>query len=204
MQRRLQLPNLAFRGPSVPPKQMVTGNHTISLTGGTKLPQTPRFNQLWKWYKSGVSALPAIRDVQSSDWSSWNTGRNRPRRNVARHNRSRGDDGVIANGHAGKDRCRTTDPDVNTKTNWCSQGWTRRLRGMVVRVENRHQVPNQAIVTDFDAVSGHDRGPSVDEDARPPPGSIRTRVATFADGSYPAALPATQRSPSPSAEGTKC
>jgi hypothetical protein len=24
-----------------------SGNHTISLTGGTELPQTPRFNQLW-------------------------------------------------------------------------------------------------------------------------------------------------------------
>ena len=30
---------------------MATVNHTISLAGGTKLPQTRRFNQLWKWYK---------------------------------------------------------------------------------------------------------------------------------------------------------
>src|SRR5271155_4003234 len=52
MQCRLQLPNLAFRAfdhPSLP-KQMATGNHTISLAGGTELPQTRRFNQLWKWY----------------------------------------------------------------------------------------------------------------------------------------------------------
>src|SRR5271154_5842203 len=52
VQRRLQLPNLAFRAfdhPSLP-KQMATGNHTISLAGGTELPQTRRFNQLWKWY----------------------------------------------------------------------------------------------------------------------------------------------------------
>jgi hypothetical protein len=48
-------------------------------------------------------AAPAIRDVHRSDRSRWNTRRNRPRRNVARHNRSRGDDSVIANGHAGKD-----------------------------------------------------------------------------------------------------
>jgi hypothetical protein len=31
---------------------MATGNHTISLAGGTKLPQTRRFNQLWKWYQN--------------------------------------------------------------------------------------------------------------------------------------------------------
>src|SRR5271154_4053102 len=51
-QYHLQLPNLAFRAfdhPSLP-KQMATGNHTISLAGGTELPQTRRFNQLWKWY----------------------------------------------------------------------------------------------------------------------------------------------------------
>ena len=35
---------------------------------------------------------------------------------------------------------------------------------MVVRVENGYQVPDQGIVTDFDAVIGHDRGTSVDED----------------------------------------
>jgi hypothetical protein len=33
-----------------------------------------------------------------------------------------------------------------------------------VRIENGHQVPNQAIVTDHDAVIGHDRGINVDED----------------------------------------
>ena len=31
---------------------MATGNHTISLAGGTELPQTRRFDQLWKWYYS--------------------------------------------------------------------------------------------------------------------------------------------------------
>jgi hypothetical protein len=30
---------------------MVTEDHKISLTAGTKLPQTPRFNPLWKWYE---------------------------------------------------------------------------------------------------------------------------------------------------------
>src|ERR1700758_4928212 len=53
MQRRLQLPNLALRAfdhPS-PPKQMARWNHKISLPSGTKLPQTPRFNQLWKRYE---------------------------------------------------------------------------------------------------------------------------------------------------------
>src|SRR6516225_9055989 len=53
MQRRLQLPNLALRAfdhPS-PPKQMARWNHKISLPSGTKLPQTRRFNQLWKRYQ---------------------------------------------------------------------------------------------------------------------------------------------------------
>jgi hypothetical protein len=35
---------------------------------------------------------------------------------------------------------------------------------MVVRVENGHQVPDQAIVTEHNALIGHDRGTSVDED----------------------------------------
>jgi hypothetical protein len=35
---------------------------------------------------------------------------------------------------------------------------------MEVRVENGHQVPNQAIVTDLDTVSGDYRCASVDED----------------------------------------
>jgi hypothetical protein len=35
---------------------------------------------------------------------------------------------------------------------------------MVVRVENRCQVPDQAIVTDNDTVIGHDHRTSVDED----------------------------------------
>src|SRR5262249_55094218 len=59
MQRRLQLPNLALRAfdhPS-PPKQMAKWNHKISLPSGTKLPQTPRFNQLWKRYQ-GLPKLP--------------------------------------------------------------------------------------------------------------------------------------------------
>jgi hypothetical protein len=30
---------------------MVTEDHKISLAAGTKLPQNPRFNPLWKWYK---------------------------------------------------------------------------------------------------------------------------------------------------------
>src|SRR5207344_2869206 len=54
MQGRLQLPNLALRAfdhPS-PPKQMARWNHKISLPSGTKLPQTPRFNKLWKRYES--------------------------------------------------------------------------------------------------------------------------------------------------------
>jgi len=109
-------------------------------------------------------AAPAIRDIQSSDWSRWYTRHKCPRRNVAGHDRSARDDSVVANGHAGKDRRRTTDPDVATKTNWRKPGGTRRLHGMVVRVENCHQVPDQAIVTDFDAVAGHDRGTGVDED----------------------------------------
>jgi hypothetical protein len=36
---------------------------------------------------------------------------------------------------------------------------------MVVRVEDRHQVPDQAIVTDYDVVIRYDRGTSIDEDA---------------------------------------
>ncbi len=35
---------------------------------------------------------------------------------------------------------------------------------MVVRVENGHQVPDQAMVHDHDAVIGDDRGASGDED----------------------------------------
>jgi hypothetical protein len=149
---------------------MATGNHTISLAGGTELPQTRRFSQLWKRYKPGISALcyslatPAIRDIQSSYWSRWYARHKRPRRNVVRHDGSGRDDSVVANGHARKDRRRTTDPDVGTKTNWRNPGWTRRLCGMVVRVENSRQVPDQAIVTDNDTVIGHDSRTSVDED----------------------------------------
>jgi hypothetical protein len=109
-------------------------------------------------------AAPAIRDIQSSDWSRWYPCHERPRRNVFRHDRSRRDDGVVANGHAGKDCRRTTDPDVGAETNWRKPGWTRRLDRMVVRVENGHQVPDQAIVTDDNAVIVHDRGTSVDKD----------------------------------------
>jgi hypothetical protein len=71
---------------------------------------------------------------------------------------------VVANGHAGKNRRETTDPDVGTKTNWRNPSWTRWLHSMVVRVENGHQIPYQAIIADYYAVIGHDRGPSVDED----------------------------------------
>ena len=35
---------------------------------------------------------------------------------------------------------------------------------MVVRIENGHEVAEPAIVTEYDAVVGHDRGASVDED----------------------------------------
>jgi hypothetical protein len=54
----LQLPNLAFRAFDhlCLPKQMATWNHTISLAGGTELPQTRRFSQLWKWYYTGGTA----------------------------------------------------------------------------------------------------------------------------------------------------
>src|SRR5262249_20037938 len=57
MQRRLQLPNLALRAfdHSSPPKQMARWNHKISLPSGTKLPQTSRFNQLWKRYDTNGS-----------------------------------------------------------------------------------------------------------------------------------------------------
>src|SRR5208282_49272 len=65
MQCRLQLANLAFRAfdhPSLP-KQMAAGNHTISLAGGTELPQTRRFNQLWKWYEWEFSRRPRASSV---------------------------------------------------------------------------------------------------------------------------------------------
>src|SRR6516162_3811804 len=65
MQGRLQLPNLAFRAfyhPS-PPKQMARWNHKISLPSGTKLPQTPRFNQLWKRYESLRLSYEAIAEA---------------------------------------------------------------------------------------------------------------------------------------------
>jgi hypothetical protein len=39
---------------------MATGNHTISLAGGTELPQTRRFNRLWKWYQTGLGGVAAI------------------------------------------------------------------------------------------------------------------------------------------------
>jgi hypothetical protein len=146
------------------------GNHTFSLAGDTELPQTRRFSQLSKRYKPGIQVLrysraaPAIRDIQSSDRSRWHSRHKRPRRNVVRHDGAGRDDSVVANGHAGKDRRRTTDPDVGTKTNWRNAGWTRRFCGMVVRVENSRQVPDQAIVTDKDTVIGHDSRTSVDED----------------------------------------
>ena len=119
---------------------------------------------------TGIPALrysrpaPAVRDIQSSDGSRWYARDERPRRNVACHDRSGRDDSVIANGYAGKDRHRTTDPDVGTETNWRNPGWTRWLHGMMVKVENGHQVPNQTTITDYNAVIGYDRGTSVDED----------------------------------------
>ena len=109
-------------------------------------------------------AAPAIWDIQSSDWARWYAPHKRPRRNVVRYEGSGRDDGVVADGHAGKYCNRTTDPDVGTKTNWRNPGWTRRLCGMVVRVENRCQVPDQAIVTDNDTVIGHANRISVDKD----------------------------------------
>jgi hypothetical protein len=109
-------------------------------------------------------ATPAIRDIQSSYWSRWYTRHKRPRWNVVRNDGSGRDDRMVANGNARKDRRRTTDPDVGTKPNWRNPGWTRRLYGMVVRVENSHQIPDQAIVTDNDTVSGHDSRTTVDED----------------------------------------
>lgn len=42
--------------------------------------------------------------------------------------------------------------------------WGRRLQGVVVGVENRHQVPEQAIVTDYDLMVGYHGGTGVDED----------------------------------------
>jgi hypothetical protein len=109
-------------------------------------------------------AAPAVRDFESSDWSRWYARHKRSRRNVAGHDRSGRDDSVVANGHARKDHRRAADPDVGTKTNWRKPSWTRWLHGMVVGVENGYQVADQAIVTDYDAVIGYDRGTSVDED----------------------------------------
>jgi len=111
-----------------------------------------------------VAAPAIIWDIQRSNRPRWYAGHNRPGRNVVRHDRSGCDDSVVANGHAGKDRCRSTDPDVDTETNWRDPGRTRRFQGMVVGVKNGHQVPEPAIVTEYDAVIGHDRGTSVNED----------------------------------------
>src|SRR6516164_5997637 len=69
MQGRLQLPNLAFRAfyhPS-PPKQMARWNHKISLPSGTKLPQTPRFNQLWKRYQTMKTLLFMLSDFYDEE-----------------------------------------------------------------------------------------------------------------------------------------
>src|SRR6185312_13753543 len=72
---------------------------------------------------------------------------------------------MVANGHTGKDRSRTANPDVHTKTNGSKPNWTRRLDRMEVSVENGCQVSDQAIVSDNDALIGYDRGTTVDEDA---------------------------------------
>src|ERR1700682_460430 len=106
-------------------------------------------------------AAPAIRDIQRSDRSRWYARHHRPRRNVDRHDRSGRDDGVVANGHAGKDRRGTTDPDVDTKTNWRNPGRAGRFQGMVVRVENGHQGPKPAIVTEYEAAGGYRPGRDV-------------------------------------------
>jgi hypothetical protein len=54
---------------------MATGNHTISLVGGTKLPQTHRFNQIWKWYQTlstdqkrrlGILAVFALSELRDA------------------------------------------------------------------------------------------------------------------------------------------
>jgi hypothetical protein len=83
MQCRFQLANLAFRAfdhPSLP-KQMATGNHTISLAGGTELPQTRRFNQLWKWYEGCVAldASPPIIAAKACDRVKSAAGKKKPR-----------------------------------------------------------------------------------------------------------------------------
>jgi len=83
-------------------------------------------------------AAPSIGDIESSDWARRYARHKRPGRNVARHNRSSCDDSMVTYGNAGKDRCRPTDPDVVTKTNWRHPDWTRRLKGMVIRVEDGH------------------------------------------------------------------
>jgi hypothetical protein len=42
---------------------MARWNHKISLPSGTKLPQTPRFNQLWKRYESLRLSYEAIAEA---------------------------------------------------------------------------------------------------------------------------------------------
>jgi hypothetical protein len=111
-----------------------------------------------------VAAPAVVRDIQRPNRSRWYAGYHGPGRNVVRHDRSGRNDSVVANGHAGKDRCRSTDPDVDTETNWRDPRRTRRFQGMVVGVENGHQIPEPAIVTEYDAVIGYDRGTRVDED----------------------------------------
>jgi len=81
-----------------------------------------------------------------------------PRPNIARHDRPGRGDSVIANGHTERDRRRTTDPDIGATTNRRNPDWTRWLHAMVVRVENGYQVSDRAIVTDYHAMIGHDRG----------------------------------------------
>jgi hypothetical protein len=117
----------------------------------------------------GISALrnsfaaPAVRYIQGADWSRWYACHQRSRWNVTRHDRSGRDNSVVANGHAGKNRRGATDPNVGPETNWRDPHWARGLHGMMVRVENGHEVAYPAILTQYYAVIGNDRGTSVDE-----------------------------------------
>ena len=110
-------------------------------------------------------AAPAIRNIQRPNRSRRYARHNSSRRNVLGYDRSGRHDSVIPDRDAGKDCCRSTDPDVGSKTNWRDPGRARRFQGVVVGVKNGHQIAEPAIVTQYDAVIRHDRGTRVDEDA---------------------------------------